>query len=101
METFLLQATHTLRCAPWARASSQQDIYPRSRWRNLAALQRINLAEFPLAHLNLPVAREPIHDHNMTALTYPATATVLGVIENNSKKKKLREVKRQRSSSHY
>ena len=37
METFLLQATHTLRCAPWARASSQQDICIRSRWRYLAA----------------------------------------------------------------
>jgi hypothetical protein len=42
----------------------------------------IKLAEFPLAHPNLPVAREPIHDHNMTALTYPATATVHGVIKN-------------------
>jgi len=92
MEAFLLQATHTLRCAPWARASSQQDIYIRGRagatWRRYNA---IKLAEFPLAHLNLPVAREPIHDHNMTALTlYPATATVHGVIENNSKRKSRR-----------
>ena len=91
METFLLQATHTLRCAPWARASSQQDIYIRGRagatWRRYNAIE---LAEFPLAHLNLPVAREPIHDHNMTALTYHATATVHGVIENSSKRKSSR-----------